>query len=112
LVLLAPVGGLPASSFDAQDWRPGWRTRRPTAPTWILDDATDLSERLSELRVDTLLVFGGKDPISPVPLGEFVRSKIASSTLRVVPDGTHDLEDEFPDLVASYIAQHLRGARS
>jgi pimeloyl-ACP methyl ester carboxylesterase len=37
-----------------------------------------------------------------------LRAHLPSALLEVIPGATHDLEEEFPDLVASLIEAHLR----
>jgi len=57
--------------------------------------------------VPTLLVFGDADPISPVAVGRFLLDRLPSARLEIVAGGTHDLEEEYPDLLASLIEAHL-----
>lgn len=83
--------------------------RRPDAPQWFLDDPIDLTPRLSGVSAPTLLVFGGHDAVAPVAAGEHLRARLPDARLEVVPEATHDLEEEFPDLLASLIEAHLRG---
>ncbi len=109
LVLATPAGGVDVRAFGAVDWRPAFEARRPHAPRWFLDDAVDLTPRLSSVRVPTLLVLGGRDGIAPVAIGEHLRAHLPMARLEVVPDATHDLEEEFPDLLASLVEAHLRG---
>ncbi len=109
LVLVAPAGGINPQLFGATDWREGGRANRPCAPTWLLDDRTDLSARLGEIVAPTLLVFGDCDLISPASLGRFLLAHLRDAKLEIVPGGTHDLEHEYSELVASLIAAHLTG---
>ncbi len=44
----------------------------PNVPRWFLDDRTDLSTRLQELRMPVLLLWGGSDPIRPFRVGQLL----------------------------------------
>jgi pimeloyl-ACP methyl ester carboxylesterase len=107
LVLIAPVGGFDARHHGASDWRPGFRTRRPEAPTWLLDDATDLTGLLDRVAAPTLIIVGDQDAISPPACGRFLAEHIGRARLEVIAGGTHDLDEEYPDIVTGLIADHL-----
>lgn len=108
LVLVTAAGGVPANALGAVDWRPSFREKRPEAPTWFVDDRTDFTDRLRSVTQPTLLVFGDRDLIAPVAVGEFLRDRLSTAKLEVVPGATHDLEEEYPDVLASLIEAHLR----
>lgn len=110
LVLVAPCGGVDARRFGALDWRSAFEARRPGAPRFFLDDDTHFDAELARVRSRALLVFGDRDLIAPVSAGEFLRDRLAGAKLEVLPGATHDIETEFPDLVASLIEAHLRSA--
>jgi pimeloyl-ACP methyl ester carboxylesterase len=107
LVLVATSGGIDVARLGGVDWREGWRARQRTAPPWFVDDRTDVTERLASVRAPTLLIFGDADPISPVRVGEFLRDRLPNARLETVAGGTHDMEMERPDRVASLIRSHL-----
>lgn len=109
LVLLVPAGGVDVARLGGSDWRPLFREERPSAPTWFVDDRTDLTPRLSEVRAPTLLILGDRDPISPVAVGEYLLQRLPAARLEVVPGASHDLGLEQPDVVASLVEAHLRG---
>jgi pimeloyl-ACP methyl ester carboxylesterase len=73
-----------------------------------LEDRTDVTADLSRIGQPTLLIFGEADLIAPVRVGHFLHSKLPDARLELVPDATHDLESEYPDLIASLIEAHLR----
>ncbi|WP_259695895.1 hypothetical protein [Pseudomonas frederiksbergensis] len=50
------------SALGAHDWRPDFAAANPTLPSWFLDDRTDLTLRLVELRM-------------PVTIGDFQTRK-------------------------------------
>ncbi|MCL9813165.1 alpha/beta fold hydrolase [Natranaeroarchaeum aerophilus] len=67
---------------------------------------TDYSDRLSELRIPTLLVHGAEDPLVPVEWSETAATSIPDATLEVIercghwpprerPDAFHDVLVEF-----------------
>ena len=108
LVLVATSGGVDIRRLGGVDWRPAWLARKTSAPTWFVDDGTDVTERLALVAPPTLLIFGDSDPISPIAIGEFLLNRLPSAQLKVVPGGTHDLIEERPDVVAEWIDAHLR----
>jgi pimeloyl-ACP methyl ester carboxylesterase len=107
LVLVATSGGIDVRRLGGVDWREGWRALHRMAPRWFLDDRTDVTEQLASLRTPTLLIFGDADPISPVPVGEFLRDRLPDARLETIAGGTHDMSTERPDLIASLIRSHL-----
>lgn len=107
LVLVATSGGIDVQRLGGVDWREGWRAFHRQAPSWFLDDRTDVTEQLAYVRPPTLLVFGDSDPISPVPVGEFLRDRIPGARLEIIAGGTHDMAAEHPDAVAALIRLHL-----
>jgi len=108
LVLLATSGGVNVAALGGIEWRDTFRRLQPEAPTWFVDDRTDVTPELGRIAQPTLLVFGEADLIAPIRVGQFLRSKLPDAHLEVVAEGTHDLEAEFPDLIASLIEAHLR----
>ena len=107
LVLVATSGGADLAPLGAADWRPKFSAQRPDAPTWFLNDRTDLTDRLHLVAAPTLLIFGDRDPIAPPPVGHFLRGRLPSAELRSVTGGTHDLTQEHATLVAELIDAHL-----
>lgn len=108
LVLVATAGGVDAAALGAVDWRAAYRQHRPDAPRWFVDDQTRLTTELRAVTAPTLLVFGGNDLVAPVAIGELLQHLLPSARLEVIPGATHDLEEEYPDLLASLIEAHLR----
>lgn len=112
LVLVAPAGGVDARRFGGIDWRSTFEAARPDAPRFFLDDDTHFDAELERLDVPTLVVLGQDDLVAPVAVGEFLGAKLPQAKIEVVPRATHDVETEFPDLVASWIEAHLRARAS
>ncbi len=108
LVLVGACGGIDALRLGALDWRESFVEERPHAPRWFVNDTLDLSARLSRISAPTLLVFGADDPIAPPNLGQYLLERLASARLEIVPDASHDLEEEHPAFIASLIEAHLR----
>lgn len=108
LVLVTPCGGVNAKRFGALDWRDAFRARRPDAPTWFLDDDTDFSARLNDVRAPTLVVMGESDLIAPQTIGAYLSEQMPNAKLEVIPGTTHDLEEQEPAFLASLIEAHLR----
>ena len=108
LVLMATSGGMDVASLGALDWRDKFLQAQPNRPTWFIDDRTDVRPELARVQHPTLLIFGDADLIAPPAVGELLLAKLPNARLEVIPGGTHDLEIEFPDLIASLIEAHLR----
>ena len=108
LVLVVPCGGVNALHFGALDWREQFLMARPHAPRWFVQDKADFSARLPLIAAPTLLVFGEDDPIAPPAIGEFMVEQLPTAKLEIVPDASHDLEEEHPAFLASLIEAHLR----
>ncbi|UZE23908.1 alpha/beta hydrolase [Pseudomonas sp. B21-056] len=107
LVLTVTSGGVDMSDLDAQDWRPDFAAANPTLPRWFLDDRTDLTLRLAELRMPVLLLWGDADLISPVRVGQRLAQLLPQAELHVFPGADHSLGSTHADEVARLIDRHL-----
>lgn len=107
LVLSATSGGLDVSALGGTNWRPWFREAFPHTPRWFDDERIDLSERLSQVQIPVLLLWGDADPISPVAVGERLAQLLPHATLVVIAGGTHDVACERADEVAPLIERHL-----
>jgi pimeloyl-ACP methyl ester carboxylesterase len=103
LVLVATSGGVDVARLGAADWRPGYSSAFPAAPRWFLEDRTDLTERLFEIRAPTLLVWSDADAISPLAVCRFLAERIPRASAAIVRGGTHAFANERPDEVAAHI---------
>lgn len=108
LVLLASSGGVNVAALGGIDWRDTFRRLQPHAPDWFVEDRTDLTPELGRIRQPTLLVYGDSDLIAPARVGMFLQQRLHDARFELLPDATHDLDGEFPDLIASLIEAHLR----
>jgi len=107
LVLSATSGGMPMEAFGAEDWRPAVLAGHPGLPDWFIRYRSDLTRELSALRIPTLLLWGGADPISPVQAGRRLASVLPQAELHIIPDGGHDVACAFASQVAPLIDRHL-----
>ena len=108
LVLSVTSGGIDVASLGAEDWRPGFGASHPGLPRWFIDDKrTDLTERLREVAIPVLLLWGDADPISPVAVGQRLAQLLPRAELVVFAGGRHDLVLERADEVAPHIERYL-----
>jgi pimeloyl-ACP methyl ester carboxylesterase len=112
LVLSVTSGGIDLSGLSAFDWRPEFRKRNPGLPRWFEEERWDLTDRLLEIRIPVLLLWGDADPISPVAVGERLRQLLPDTELVVVPGGTHDLVRERVEEIVPHVDRHLGKALS
>jgi pimeloyl-ACP methyl ester carboxylesterase len=105
LVLAATSGGIPMP--EAEDWRADYFQTFPAAARWIAEAGEDLSPQVARLKIPILLVWGDRDPISPLAVGERLRGLLPDARLRVIAGGGHDLAVTHPAEVAALIRDHL-----
>lgn len=91
LVLAGTSGGIDVTGLGVEDWRPFVRNDYPTLPDWFLDYHEDLTDRLHQISMPTLLLWGDGDPISPVKVGEKLSACLPHSELHVIKGADHDL---------------------
>ncbi|NEE04598.1 alpha/beta fold hydrolase [Phytoactinopolyspora halotolerans] len=72
----------------------------------------DLRDVLPQIRVPTLLLYGGADQRSPVRVGEDLHAEIPSSRLVVMPGVGHDSAMEAPELFNAEVRGFLRSIRT
>jgi pimeloyl-ACP methyl ester carboxylesterase len=107
LVLVATSGGIDVSNLGGEDWRDAYLKNFPNSQTWIATDKPDHATDISKIACPTLLIWGDRDPISPVSAGKRLSELIRHSALRIIEDGDHDLGRERADEVAPLIVAHL-----
>jgi len=108
LVLMATSGGVDVAKLGGLDWRDNFRKVQPDVPSWFVEDRTDVTEQLGRIQHPTLLVYGDDDLIAPPSVGQLLQQNLPHAQIEIIPDATHDLEIEFPDLIAAFIEAHLR----
>lgn len=67
----------------------------------------DIRKRLQEIRVPTLVVFGAEDRMTPLFLGEELKSGIGSSRMQVISGAGHMLPLEAPGKTAAALKNFL-----
>lgn len=108
LVLMATSGGVDVAALGGIDWRDTFQRVQPDVPAWFVEDRTDVTRELGRIAQPTLLIYGDADLIAPVAVGQLLLRHLPRATLEVIPEATHDLEIDYPDLIASFIEAHLR----
>lgn len=63
----------------------------------VIDE--DLQKAASTIKIPTLLIWGQKDTQTPLAYADTFNKSIIDSKLEVIPDGTHFVHREFPDMV-------------
>ena len=91
LVLSVTSGGIDVAGLGAADWRPLFLKHNPEVPRWLVDERRDLTNRLREITIPVLLLWGDADPISPVAVGRRLVELFPAAKLLVVEGGAHDL---------------------
>ena len=110
LVLAVTSGGLDVAALGGHDWRPLFLAENPGVPSWFTDACEDLTDRLGEVSIPVLLLFGDADPISPVSVGRRLFELLPRAELVVLRGGTHDLVADRAAEIAPYIEKHLAAA--
>lgn len=109
LVLAASSGGIDVARLGASDWRPEYRAELTDVPAWFLDDRTDFTDRLGEIRAETLLLSSDSDPVSPLAVSEFLARRIPNARVATIIGGSHMFVNERAKEVARLIRSHLEG---
>jgi len=107
LVLIATSGGINLERFNVQDWREAYRQAFLKYPDWFITTNANYEEFLSDINVETLLIWGDNDPVSPVQVGQYLNQKFEKSTLYVVKGGDHQLAEKHADEVSVQIKIYL-----
>lgn len=107
LVLIATSGGINLERFNVQDWREAYRQAFLKYPDWFVTTNANYEEFLSDINIETLLIWGDNDPVSPVQVGQYLNQKFENSTLYVVKGGDHQLAEKHADEVSVQIKTYL-----
>jgi len=107
LVLTGTSGGVPVADLGGADWRPDYRANFPKAAAWIVEAREDLSARIPAIRAPVLLLWGDRDAISPVAVGERLTALLPDASLHIVSGGDHDFPVTHAAEVAPLIRRHL-----
>jgi pimeloyl-ACP methyl ester carboxylesterase len=107
LVLAATSAGVPVADLGGSDWRSDYYLAFPNAAQWIAEPVPDMSREISSIEAPTLLLWGDSDPISPVAVGERLRTLLPNASLHVIPGADHDLAQSHAAVVSGLIERHL-----
>jgi poly(3-hydroxyoctanoate) depolymerase len=107
LVLAATSGGIDTSPYRAEDWRFSSRLANPSAPEWAFADQVDLSLRLPNVHIPTLLIWASDDAISPVGVGKRLHELLPNSELLVLESDDHWVARIEAEAVANRIVSFL-----
>lgn len=107
MVLTAASVGVAARTLGGADWLPDYRRTYPSAALWIADPVESLSVELATLDLPVLLIFGSADPISPVAVGERLKTLLPRACLKIIDGGDHDIAVTHPEMVASHVWDFL-----
>lgn len=107
VVLIATSGGINLERFNVQDWREAYRQAFLKYPDWFVTTNANYEEFLSDINVETLLIWGDNDPVSPVQVGQYLNQKFENSMLYVVKGGDHQLAEKHADEVSIQIKTYL-----
>jgi pimeloyl-ACP methyl ester carboxylesterase len=107
LVLSVTSGGIDVVGLGGEDWRPSFHETNPLLPRWFSTYQEDLSPRLSEVTMPTLLLWGNSDAISPVCVGERLALLLPCARLHIIQGGEHDLAETHANGIALLIDEHL-----
>ena len=108
LVLTATSGGVDTADLTRFDWRANYRREYPSAAAWITDERLDLTAQIPTIACPTLLLWGDRDPISPLAVAERLLALLPQARLHVAKDGEHDLAVTHADELVPQVAAHLR----
>lgn len=108
LVLTGTSGGVPVEDFGGSDWRNDYRAAYPKSAPWIMDVREDLSDRIGSIETPALLLWGDRDQVSPVAVGELLASLLPDAWLKIVEGGAHDFPETHSAIVAPLVQRHLQ----
>ncbi|WP_234856308.1 alpha/beta fold hydrolase [Acinetobacter junii] len=108
LVLIATSGGINLDSFQVQDWRQFYKQEYIEYPDWFVTTKVDYEAFLPNINVETLLIWGDQDPISPIQVGQYLNQIFKKSKLYIVNGGDHQLAEKCADEVAIQINAYLK----
>jgi pimeloyl-ACP methyl ester carboxylesterase len=107
LVLVATSGGVDVARLGGADWRQDYLEEYPNTQRWVTAEQPDLSTRLANVTIPTLLLWGDADLISPVAVGQMLLECLPQGTLQIVRGGTHAMAVERAAELAHVIRLYL-----
>lgn len=107
LVLAVTSGGVDVAGLGEQHWQQAFHEANPLLPRWFSTYQEDLSPRLPQVTMPTLLLWGDADPVSPLAVGKHLASLLPHAHLHVIAGGDHGLAETHAATVAPLIDAHL-----
>ena len=100
----------PATDFAVM--REAWMEQVKTDPRVRYFDLVacnqfDITTRLREIKVPTLIIVGAEDPVVPAPSAVMFGTSFRDAYVAVVPDAAHLVNVEQPDIVNGLVLEHL-----
>lgn len=80
---------------------------RETRETYLKVIKEDLSNRLADISVPTVIIWGKKDKVTPLKDAYFIKEKITGAELKILPDVYHNPQTENPELLAEIVLENL-----
>ncbi|NNP70982.1 alpha/beta hydrolase [Acinetobacter sp. Ac_5812] len=108
LVLIATSGGINLDRFQVQDWRQFYQQAYIEYPDWFVTTKVDYEQNLPDVEIETLLIWGNQDPISPIEVGQYLNQILQKSELYIVEGGNHQLAEQCADEVGIQINDYLK----
>lgn len=108
LVLIATSGGINLDRFQVQDWRQFYQQEYIEYPDWFVTTKVDYERYLPDVEIETLLIWGNQDPISPIEVGQYLNQILQKSELYIVEGGDHQLAEQCADEVGIQINDYLK----
>jgi len=68
----------------------------------------DISHIFSEIKISTLLIWGRKDKITPLWHAHYIKEKIPSAVLEIIPGVKHNPHFEAPKILVEKILQFIK----
>ena len=67
----------------------------------------DIRDRVSQIKIPTLIIVGEKDKATPVEMSKYLNREIKGSKLRIIPDTSHmvmvDKSKELNEIIEEFI---------
>jgi len=76
--------------------------------TYLKVIGEDISDVFSHVAVSTLLVWGGKDDITPLRHAQFINKSIQQSQLEIIPGVRHNPHKEAPDILVKKVLDFIK----
>jgi pimeloyl-ACP methyl ester carboxylesterase len=107
LVLAVTSGGVDMEGVGAADWRSDYQQAFPQSAAWMLEPWPDLTREIVQITQPTLLLWGDRDPISPIGVGERLAGLLPNAMLKIIPQGDHGFVSDRPEAILDDILAHL-----